>query len=609
MGLLGKIWVKLGLDNSEFKQGLNDSEKASNKFKDFIKGIGQGIIAAFSIQAIIGFTKEVYKLASAAQGVEMAFKNIAPKGLLADLRRATMNSVDDMQLMQRAVQANNFKIPLEQLATYLQFATKRAIETGQSVDYLVDSIITGLGRESVMILDNLGLSSAEIRTQMEGGASMAEAVSEIINRDMAKGAGVIETAATNSAQLTAAWTNFKTQLGESILGIGRFEKALADTLRYLSSSGGGVTMLDLFRSLVDPSHLKKLSEQSDAYSKMQQEANAYATEQMKAITSIASAEKRLVEIQNLKTAKYDALRLKLREYIAANKELVKVETEATAVEEKGKEGSIKALQELLDLKKKDIDLTTDESKRAALNQELANLEHRLAVMKLTTDELKAYNDLIARGKSALPSVNNNIQGRAVVQNQKDPIKGVTNGIQSTTQQLGEFNDKLDEEVLRSADIAANFGRTVAQSISDSFQIMFDAIASGEKIDASTMVKAILTPFADMAVQMGEVMIATGVAAEAAKLIGKTGGGWGAIAAGVALVAIGTAAKSAIGAIGANFGKSGGSGGSSYGTTGGGMGSPSWQPTSSMNMNINLTGVLKGQDLYLAIEKTKANKNR
>ena len=295
----------------------------------------------------------------------MAFKNIAPKGLLADLRRATMNSVDDMQLMQRAVQANNFKIPLEQLATYLQFATKRAIETGQSVDYLVDSIITGLGRESVMILDNLGLSSAEIRTQMEGGASMAEAVSEIINRDMAKGAGVIETAATNSAQLTAAWTNFKTQLGESILGIGRFEKALADTLRYLSSSGGGVTMLDLFRSLVDPSHLKKLSEQSDAYSKMQQEANAYATEQMEAITSIASAEKRLVEIQNLKTAKYDALRLKLREYIAANKEVVKVETEATAVEEKGKEGSIKALQELLDLKKKDIDLTTDESKRAA----------------------------------------------------------------------------------------------------------------------------------------------------------------------------------------------------------------------------------------------------
>ena len=48
--------------------------------------------------------------------------------------------VSDFDLMKNAVSASNFKIPLENLGSYLAFATKRAEETGQSVDYLVDSI-------------------------------------------------------------------------------------------------------------------------------------------------------------------------------------------------------------------------------------------------------------------------------------------------------------------------------------------------------------------------------------------------------------------------------------------------------------------------------------
>ena len=55
----------------------------------------------------------------------------------------------------------------ENLGSYLAFATKRAEETGQSVDYLVDSIIMGIGRKSPMILDNLGISIVDIRNEME----------------------------------------------------------------------------------------------------------------------------------------------------------------------------------------------------------------------------------------------------------------------------------------------------------------------------------------------------------------------------------------------------------------------------------------------------------
>jgi hypothetical protein len=51
--------------------------------------------------------------------------------------------------MQGAVKASNFKIPLDQLASYFAFATKRARETGESVSDLVQNIVEGIGSKSI----------------------------------------------------------------------------------------------------------------------------------------------------------------------------------------------------------------------------------------------------------------------------------------------------------------------------------------------------------------------------------------------------------------------------------------------------------------------------
>ena len=108
------------------------------------------LAAVFAVDRIIAFGKEMISLRAKVIGVKTAFDALNQPSLLRDLRTATQGTVDDLTLMQRAVQARNFKLPLDQLAIYLEFASKRARETGQSVDYLVDSIITGLGRKSVM---------------------------------------------------------------------------------------------------------------------------------------------------------------------------------------------------------------------------------------------------------------------------------------------------------------------------------------------------------------------------------------------------------------------------------------------------------------------------
>ena len=62
MGIFSNLIVKLGLDSKEFKKGVKDSKKTTNEFANNIKDVGGNIAAAFSVGAIISFTKELLKI-------------------------------------------------------------------------------------------------------------------------------------------------------------------------------------------------------------------------------------------------------------------------------------------------------------------------------------------------------------------------------------------------------------------------------------------------------------------------------------------------------------------------------------------------------------------
>ena len=215
-----KLKAKLGLDNSEFKRGLKDSESQLSKMSAGFKRLGVMIGAAFSVNAIANFAGEGIKLAASLEGVEQAFKKLTQPNLLQDLQRATRGTVSDLQLMQKAVQAKNFKIPLEQLATYFEFATKRAIQTGESVDYLVDSIITGIGRKSVLVMDNLGISAVALQDEVKKVGDFGTAAGNIIQRELKDMGDVADTTATSIAQLATAWSDLKLAAGDFLINSG-----------------------------------------------------------------------------------------------------------------------------------------------------------------------------------------------------------------------------------------------------------------------------------------------------------------------------------------------------------------------------------------------------
>ena len=157
------------------------------------------------------------EMAAQADGVIKAFNDMDNPNLLDNLRKATKGTVNDVQLMTAAVQAKDFRIPLEDLGKYLQFAQLKAQQTGQSVDYMTNSIVTGLGRKSPMILDNLGISAAEISEKTKETGDFMKAVAEIVDNQLAAAGDTYVSAADKAARKTAEWENAQRRLGEQLL--------------------------------------------------------------------------------------------------------------------------------------------------------------------------------------------------------------------------------------------------------------------------------------------------------------------------------------------------------------------------------------------------------
>ena len=184
------------------------------------------------------------ELARQGEGIRIAFERLGRGDLLAGLREATHGTVTDLELMKAAVKFNDFNLPLEELGTMLAFAQQKAKDTGQSVDYMVDSIVTGLGRKSLMILDNLGLSAAQIKDKMAETGDMTKAVGEIIREQMAKAGDYVETAADRA-------TKADVDLKNAMEDLGRTFQPLTDSATSMWNSIK-VSALDLLNSAVRP---------------------------------------------------------------------------------------------------------------------------------------------------------------------------------------------------------------------------------------------------------------------------------------------------------------------------------------------------------------------
>ena len=162
------LTARIGADISELRTEMGKAQGLVQQFGNSVQSVAGTLGVAFGVQQIGSFAIELTKLAGQVDGVKQAFDKLkGSEQALNDLRAATKGTVSDFDLMKAAVQANNFKIPLDQLGSLFNFAYERAKATGQSVDYLVNSIVVGIGRKSPLILDNLGISAVELKEKLK----------------------------------------------------------------------------------------------------------------------------------------------------------------------------------------------------------------------------------------------------------------------------------------------------------------------------------------------------------------------------------------------------------------------------------------------------------
>lgn len=159
------------------------------------------------------FVREGIRIAGVAQGIDEAFSRIANKDYLSSLREQTKGLLNDNFLKKFTVQADNLGIPIQHMGKLLAFAQQRAKDTGESVDYLSESIVKGLGRKSVLILDNLGLSAVRINEEFKRTGDFSAAVTKIVDEEMAKVGKSLDTAAEADVRRAVRWQNLQERIG------------------------------------------------------------------------------------------------------------------------------------------------------------------------------------------------------------------------------------------------------------------------------------------------------------------------------------------------------------------------------------------------------------
>lgn len=211
-------------------------KKLGGTFDNMRKNIGKfgagltafGAAGAFGISKLVDSTQESF-------GVGSAFNNMfgeeAPHALKT-LQEATKGTVSDIELMKQANQALLLGIDPNALPEMFEGALAASQATGAPVSKAIADITTGIGRQSKLILDNLGILVSVEKANEDYAKSIGKVVSELTDEEkkMAFTSATMEALRINSErigevtdnvaiktqQANAQWENAKVKLGESL---------------------------------------------------------------------------------------------------------------------------------------------------------------------------------------------------------------------------------------------------------------------------------------------------------------------------------------------------------------------------------------------------------
>lgn len=196
--------------------------------------IGIGALATLAVQAG-GAVVEFSRLAAASQSVGASFDGLAgkagavPAALLNSLKQASAGTISEYNLMLAANKAMLLGVAdsSEEMGALMAIARSRGQAMGLSVTQAFNDLVTGLGRASPLILDNLGITVDLERVNAEYATSIGKtsaALTEqerkqaLVNSVMREAAGIqmpnVDSMASSFERAQASIADMKVALGE-----------------------------------------------------------------------------------------------------------------------------------------------------------------------------------------------------------------------------------------------------------------------------------------------------------------------------------------------------------------------------------------------------------
>jgi len=257
LGSLGDLLVSVKADTSKFN---NDLKGLGNTAK-VLGGAIAGSFALAAAKKIAAAAVELAKVGAEAQGVEDAFDSLTStmeggsRRWLSALQEGSNGMVDTTTLMKNFNSAAQLigKDFAQTLPDAMSYFTKISASTGESVNYLMDSYVRGIGRLSPMILDNLKIQA----TQVEATARAAEmygvaessltkyqiqmGMASVVNEKLEASTSALPDVANSStqafAEFSASVTDLKTVIGKELAPtITAIVRALTGYIKTVSDS-------------------------------------------------------------------------------------------------------------------------------------------------------------------------------------------------------------------------------------------------------------------------------------------------------------------------------------------------------------------------------------
>lgn len=599
--VLAKMAVQIAANTAEFNKSISRTESNFKKFSSSILKIGASIGLVFGAREVASFTFEVAKLAGEADGVRAAFEKLPESAkLMNDLKDATAGTVSELDLMKRSVQAANFGIALESLPQLLQFAAIRAQQTGQSVDYLVDSIITGIGRKSPLILDNLGISAVRLKEQFNGASleaqnigDVAKAVGRIAGEELQKMGNFSENTSTKVQRLSASWDNFKVAIGNAVNQSGVLQRVLdgiTDTLTVTSTEQTAALngVLDQLNSgQIDAENYGAALKFAQTQAKNLGVSLLVLTDELTGLRKVLIDPRSKIKIVDPEDAKEQIVTLKTLQ--AKLKDLNDQFSETDTVDKKklsniGNEiiKTQSLIEELEKYRKKQKEV--NDLRKVDPIQKVGGLLKIAQEFNKIQDEAKRAAEEIGRFFLTLNPVSQ-------LPEKLLPTESMRKAFEEAKKVVKEGTEGIQKQLIDVTPLISNGIAGIADALGN-------ALGSG---NFKNFGRGLLEAVASFAQQLGALMIASGIAQQ----VLKSGNPVAMVVAGAALVAAGAAIKAVLSRQSKlpNASTGGGSGGysgsSSRGVSNAEVGRPIY----------NIAGVIRGEDLYIVLknyEKGKLN---